>query len=133
MKLSRFAVVLALVCLWQGVTGAQSLTLTLEQALARAREVSPSVLIARARIEETRGRLVGARIRHRDNPIIDFAAGPRSVDGSTLTDIDLGVIQLFETGGQRAARIAGAEAEIRREAATADDTARLALRDVALS
>lgn len=129
----RFVVVSALVCVSPISAGAQPLTLTFEDALVRAREQSPAVLVARARIEEARGRLVGARIRHRDNPTVDFSAGPRSVDGNTLTDIDVGVSQLFETGGQRAARMSGAEAEIRREAATADDAARLAVRDVALA
>jgi cobalt-zinc-cadmium efflux system outer membrane protein len=133
MSVLRFAVVSALVCVSQTAVRAQSVSLTFEDALVRAREQSPSVLVARARIEEARGRLVGARIRYRDNPTFDFAAGPRSVDGTTLTDIDLGVSQLFETGGQRAARMSGAEAEIRRETATANEASRVAVRDVALA
>jgi cobalt-zinc-cadmium efflux system outer membrane protein len=133
MSFSRCAVVPAFVCLMQTTAGAQSLTLTLDEALARAREQAPFVLVARARIEEARGRLAGARIRYLDNPTVDISAGPRSIDGTTLTDFDLGVSQLFETGGQRAARMAGAEAAIRRETATADDVRRLALRDVALA
>lgn len=133
MSVLRFAVVSALVCVSQIAVRAQSVTLTFEEALARAREQSPEVLVARARIEEARGRLVGARIRYRDNPTVDFSTGPRDVDGNTLTDVDLGVSQLFETGGQRSARIAGAEAEIRREAATADEARRLAVREVALA
>jgi len=63
----------------------------------------------RARIDEARGRLAGARIRYRDYPTIDASVGPRSTDVGTLTDVDVGIRQLFETGGQRAARIAGAE------------------------
>lgn len=132
MSLVRLAVALACVCVLQSRAGAQSVTLTLDAALARAREQSPSVLVARARIDEARGRLVGARVRYRYNPTIDFSAGPRAVDGDTLTDVDFGVSQLFETGGQRAARIAGAEAENQRETATADDAARVAVREVAL-
>jgi cobalt-zinc-cadmium efflux system outer membrane protein len=48
-------------------------------------------------------------------------------------DLDVGYAQLFETGGQRAARIAGAEAGIARETAAADDAKRLALRSVAFA
>src|SRR5690349_20580762 len=126
MNVLRFALVPAFVCFTQAGAGAQSLTLTLEEALIRAREAAPAVRVARAWIEEARGRLVGARIRYRENPTVDVSAGPRSVEGSTLTDFDLGVSQLFETGGQRAARLAGAGAEIRREGAAADEAARLA-------
>src|SRR5262245_6194302 len=131
MSVWRVALALAFVCAAQTMAVAQQVTFTLEEALARARAEAPTVLVARARIEESRGRLAGARIRYRDNPIIDVAAGPRDVDGTTLTDFDLGVMQLFETGGQRSARISGAEAEIRRETATADELLRRALRDVA--
>src|SRR5262245_15873316 len=131
MNCRLFVLVPAFVCGWQSIASAQPLTFTLEAALARARADAPSVLVARARIEESRGRLAGARVRYRDNPIIDVGAGPRDVDGTTLTDFDLGVVQVFETGGQRSARIAGAEAEVRREAATADESLRRALRDVA--
>lgn len=133
MNVLRIAVVSALVCMSQIAVRAQPVSVTFEDALARAREQSPSVLVARARIEEARGRLVGARVRHRDNPTFDFAAGPRSVDGETLMDIDFGISQLFETGGQRAVRMSGAEAEIRRETATAAEASREAVRDVALA
>jgi cobalt-zinc-cadmium efflux system outer membrane protein len=112
---------------------AQSISLSLGEALARARAQAPAVLLARARIEEARGRLVGARLRHRDNPTIDVASGPRTTETGTLTDFDIGFGQVFETGGQRAARIAGAEAGIARETAVADEASRLALRAVALA
>jgi outer membrane protein, heavy metal efflux system len=133
MTVPRWWLVPAFVCLTETIAGAQSTTLTLTEALARAREQAPQVLIARARIEETRGRLAGARVRYRDNPTIEGSAGPRSTETGTLTDVDVGIAQVFETGGQRAARIAGAEAAIRRETAIASDVTRLALRDVALA
>src|SRR5262245_29397587 len=107
MTLLRLAAVSAFVCVCQTTAGAQPITLTLDEALAKARDQAPSILIARARVEEARGRLIGARLR-RDNPIIDAASGPRATDAGTLTDVDIGVSQLFETGGQRAARVAGA-------------------------
>jgi cobalt-zinc-cadmium efflux system outer membrane protein len=133
MTLLRCAAVSALVCLCPAVGAAQSVTLTFDDALARAREQAPSVLIARARIEEARGRLTGARVRFRDNPTIDASAGPRSTDVGTLTDVDIGISQVFETGGQRAARIAGAEAAVSREDAATAEVTRLALRDVAIA
>jgi outer membrane protein, heavy metal efflux system len=132
MKLRPCAAVPVFVCLLQSNAVAQSI-LSLEEALARAREQAPAVLIARARIEEVRGRLAGARVRFRDNPTIDVGTGPRNTEAGTLTDLDVGFAQLFETGGQRAARIAGAEAGIARETAAADDARRLALRGVALA
>jgi len=124
---------LAVVCLWQTAAGAQSVTLTLDEALARAREQAPGVLVGRARIEEARGRVVGARIRHRDNPTIDASTGPRSTEAGTLMDFDIGVSQVFETGGQRAARMAGAEAAVSREQAATAEAMRLALRDVGVA
>jgi len=133
MTLRRCAAVSVFVCLVQPRAAAQPLELTLEDALGRARAQAPAVLLARARIEEARGRLEGARIRFRDNPTIDLAAGPRWTDVGTLTDLDVGVGQVFETGGQRDARIAGAESAIAQETAAAEDARRVALRTVALA
>jgi cobalt-zinc-cadmium efflux system outer membrane protein len=133
MKLRQCAAVPAFVCLLQSTAGAQPVSLSFEQALARAREQSPALLIARARIEEARGRLTGARVRFRENPTIDVGSGPRTTEQGTLTDLDLGFAQSFETGGQRAARIAGAEAGVARETAVAADAGRGALRAVALA
>src|ERR1700752_172090 len=130
MTLRQWAAVPALVCVLQASVAAQSVSLSLEQALARAREQAPAVLIARARIEEARGRLSGASVRFRDNPIIDIASGPRMTEAGNLIDLDVGFSQVFETGGQRAARIAGAEAGIARETAAAEEARRLALRAV---
>ena len=133
MRLRQCAAVPVFVCVLQSSAVTQSISLSLEEALARAREQAPAVLIARARIGEARGRLLGARVRFRDNPTIDVGTGPRNTEAGTLTDLDVGFAQLFETGGQRAAQIAGAEAGIAREAASADDARRLALRAVALA
>src|SRR6478609_11069442 len=82
--------------------------LTLEGVLASARARSPEVVVAEARVDETRARLVGARVRFRDNPVVDFSAGPRrAANGGTSTDLDVGVSQSFETGARRSARIVG--------------------------
>jgi cobalt-zinc-cadmium efflux system outer membrane protein len=133
MKLRQCAAVPAFVCLLQSTAGAQPVSLSFEQALVRAREQSPALLVARARIEEARGRLTGARVRFRENPTIDVGSGPRTTEQGTLTDLDVGFAQSFETGGQRAARIAGAEAGVARETAVAADAGRAALRAVALA
>ena len=133
MVVIRIAVVMGTIAASSAWANAQELTLTLPEALARARERAPAVLVARARIDEARGRLVGARLRLRDNPSVDVSAGPRSTEVGTLMDLDIGFTQVFETGGQRAARIAGAEAAVARETATSADAVRLAMRDVAVA
>jgi cobalt-zinc-cadmium efflux system outer membrane protein len=98
-----------------------------------ARERAPRVAVARARIDEARGRLAGAQVRFRDNPVIDASAGPRWLDTGTVTDYEFGVSQTFELGNRRGARIAGAEAGVARETAVSDGTVRQLVRDVALA
>ncbi|HEY7291570.1 MAG TPA: TolC family protein [Vicinamibacterales bacterium] len=107
--------------------------LTFQQALTMARERAPRVAVARARIDEARGRLAGAQVRFRDNPVIDASAGPRWLDTGTVTDYEFGVSQTFELGNRRGARIAGAEAGVARETAVSDATVRQLVRDVALA
>jgi cobalt-zinc-cadmium efflux system outer membrane protein len=131
---SRFFLAVGLTALatTASVASAQS-TLTYQQALAMARERAPRVAIARARIEEARGRIVGARIRFRDNPVIDVATGPRKLETGTVTDYEVGINQIFEPGGRRSARVDAAEASVIRETATADASIRQIVRDVAIS
>lgn len=115
-----------------GVASAQS-TLTYQQAVAMARERAPRVAIARARIDEARGRLVGARMRFRDNPVVDLSTGPRWLETGTVTDYEIGISQIVEPGGRRAARIDAADASVARESATSDASIRQIVRDVAIS
>lgn len=131
---SRFVlgVGLAALATTGSVASAQS-TLTYQQALAMARERAPRVAIARARIEEARGRIVGARIRFRDNPVIDVSSGPRKLETGTVTDYEIGINQIFEPGGRRGARIDAAEASVARETATSDASIRQILREAAIS
>jgi cobalt-zinc-cadmium efflux system outer membrane protein len=105
--------------------------LTLDDALERARHAAPGVLAARLRPEEARGRLAGASALLRDNPVIDGAAGRRDADGRISTDIETGISQTFELGGRRHSRIMGARAELERETASAEDTTRQLLSEVA--
>src|SRR5688572_14282516 len=75
--------------------------LTLEETLARAREQAGAVLVARARIAEAEAGMLDASARFRDNPVLEGAAGPRVGGDRRSTDVELGISQQFETGGQR--------------------------------
>jgi outer membrane protein, heavy metal efflux system len=120
--------------------GAGAMALTFEQAMARAKEQAPRVLVARARIDEARGRLAGASVRLQNNPVIETSAGPRSLRGESgasgesgrrKTDFDIGLSQTFELGNRRGARIAAAEAGITRETAQADEAIRAIVQETA--
>lgn len=114
------------------VVQAQS-PLTFQQALTMARERAPRVAVARARIDEARGRLAGAQVRFRDNPVVDASAGPRWLETGNVTDYEFGLSQTVELGNRRDARIAGAEASIARETAVSDATIRQLVREVAVA
>src|SRR6185503_15712436 len=122
----RWCVVpIGVIWLAAGVPAAQAqVPLTFEEALAMAREKAPRVAVARARVDEARGRLVGAQLRFRENPVFDVSAGPRKLETGIVTDYELGFSQLVEPGSRRAARIAGAEAGIARETAISDASTR---------
>ena len=106
-------------------------TLTLEQALNRARLNAPALLAARARIEEAKGRLRGASIPLQANPILEGTLGPRMSDFGRSTSADVSISQDFEALGRRTARISGAQAGVSREIAVSQETGRQLLRDVA--
>ena len=104
--------------------------LTLELALARAREHAPAVLSARARIEEARGRLQTASLLLRENPEVDGAAGRPSSGPDRGAELDVGFIQGLELGGKRSARMGIARAELASSMAEAENAQRRALRGV---
>jgi outer membrane protein, heavy metal efflux system len=132
-------VVCVAVLIWAGTVSsslAQSLqsALTLEAVLARARERAPEVVAALTRVEEARGRLLGASSRFRDNPSLEIEAGPRAgASGERWWDMSAGVAQVFETGGQRRSRIAMADSDVLRESASVDEVMRLVAREVAIA
>lgn len=128
MKKSAFAA--AAVALFSARAAAQE-GMSLRQVLDRARAQAPQVLSANARIEETRARMVGARLRARDNPTVDAVIGPRFADAGRTTDLEFTAAQVFEPGSRRSARIQGTEAGIEREGAAADDVRRQALETAA--
>ena len=109
----------------------QNQALTYEQAIDRARRRAPLILAAQDRINEARGRLLGAKILLRENPLLELSAGPRHREGSDLIDAEVGISQSVELGGRRRSRIAAAQADVDREAASSQNTARQLLRDVA--
>ncbi|HEY7818765.1 MAG TPA: TolC family protein, partial [Vicinamibacteria bacterium] len=104
--------------------------MTLESVFQRTRETAPAVLAARARIEEARARRIGAAARFREKPAIAASAGPRQGPVDDFVDVDVGYEQLFEIGGQRAARVSGVDALVDRETASSEMALREALREV---
>jgi cobalt-zinc-cadmium efflux system outer membrane protein len=106
-------------------------SLTLEGALSRARERTPSVLSARARVEEARARLAGASLLFRENPELEAAAGGRGSAADDSEKVEVGILQNLDIGGRRSARIGMARAELVASAAEAENALRQALRSVA--
>lgn len=131
MRFARTALAFAgAVSLWPAVAWSQNV-LTLNDVLARARERAPQVVNARLAIEEARGRVAGASIRLQSNPEFDFSAGNRQGNGARSTDLDFGAAQMFEPPGRRAARIAGATAQLDQSVASAESTTRQVLQEAA--
>jgi Outer membrane efflux protein len=112
-------------------TRARASTDAFRVRLARTRALT--VLSARARIEEARGRLKGASVLFQQNPSLEAEASPRLSSPNNFTDVDMALTQEFELGGRRKARIAGAEAGVAREAGDSGEATRRLLRAVATS
>ncbi len=125
----------ALLCSsWPDLATAEELQLTLDAAIEIARVRAPDVVSARGRIDEARGRLAGASVLLRQNTNLDLAAGRRyAYDGSETAEADILLTQVFETGGQRGARIAGAQASIAGSEAAHDDVTRRLVHAVAVT
>ncbi len=103
---------------------------TFEQALTIARQRSPAIVTARARVEEAGGQLRAASVWPL-NPALAATAKPRRDVADPADDWSVGVTQWFELGGQRGDRRAGAQAGIAAAIARGEDTERLVLREVA--
>jgi cobalt-zinc-cadmium efflux system outer membrane protein len=130
MRVACTALALASVSLCSSAASAQAV-LTLEDVLSRARTQAPQVIAARMAIEEARGSVLGASVRLSSNPELDLSVGSRDAVGARSTDFQFGVSQMLDPRGQRAARIEGAMARVDQATATADATARDALRTAA--
>lgn len=115
--MSRLAVA-ALACWIGAIAPAHAqIVLTLEETLARAREQTDAVVLARARIAEADAAVVDASARFHENPVIEAGLGPRRGNGTTMSEVDVSFSQQFETGGQRLARIGAARAAVERQRA----------------
>lgn len=108
----------------------QPVVLTWEDALERARQSAPGVVVARMRIDEARGRVAGASLPFSSNPTVEVEAGRRSGQTSS-TDYGVAVGQDLEPPRRRRARIDAAHAGVTQEEQRARETEREALRAVA--
>lgn len=107
----------------------QERVLTLEQALALAREQGTGVALAKGRIEEARARQAQAGRRFQENPVLELNGGYRQADGDFF-DFEAAVAQGLYAGRQRTARLAGARAGLDRAEAELADARRLLMREV---
>jgi len=128
----RFIVMAGLILLaaLPGAAQQQGTTLSIEEALERARQSSPAIVAARLRIEEARGRIVGASLPFPTNPIVEVDARRRSGEVST-TDYGVEVAQDFELPQRRRARVDAAHAGVTQEEQRAREAERQVLREVA--
>lgn len=101
--------------------------LDLAGAVAEALRNNRALQAARLRIEEAEGDLVGASVLLKDNPDLELSAGPRvsGAGGETWADLDVGIAQRFEIGGQRGRRIRAANERILAARAGARDAERV--------
>jgi outer membrane protein, heavy metal efflux system len=111
---------------------APPVVLTYEDALARARSAAPAIVAARMRVEETRGRVLGASLPFSTNPAIGGEGGRRGGAGSS-TDFSVDIAQELDLPARRRARIEAARAFVAREEQQAGESERQVLREVATS
>ncbi|WP_233262294.1 TolC family protein [Vitiosangium sp. GDMCC 1.1324] len=131
-RLATAALGLAAVILWPRPGAASSSELTLEEALALARQRAPALLEAAGRVAEARGPVAGASPLLQSNPTLEVEAGPRTLaSGERAPNVVVGLAQPVELGGKRGARLDAARAGLARETARQRDTERLVLGEVA--
>ncbi len=98
--------------------GQEQERLSLERVLALARERSPLIYEARARVDVARGELTGASSLFRENPTLEASTGPRRTPtGPDGLNVELGLSQPVELGGKRGARVDGAQFALQAEEA----------------
>jgi len=107
----------------------QERVLTIDEALALARERAASVVLARGRIEEAQARQTQAGRRFQENPTAEVNGGYRHAEDGFL-DFEAAVTQDLDSGRRRAARLAGTQATLDRAEAVLAQARRLLLRDV---
>ncbi len=114
----------------QGAPAGPQLELTLAKALALARKKAPAARLAKARVDEARGRVAGASVLLRHNPELEVGGGPRFGPDGVGVDLDVGLGLTLEPG-RRGARVAAATAGVERASAAAGDATRAVLLRVA--
>lgn len=119
----------AALCLYALPGFGQERVLTIDEALALAREQAASVVLAKGRIEEARARQTQAGRRFQENPALEVNGGYRRAEDDHL-DFEAAISQGLYDRNRRAARIAGAQAAVERAEAELDEARRLLLRDV---
>lgn len=110
-------------------------SLVLEEAIGLAREHSPLLEAARARIGEAEGDLAQASILLIRNPRLSLSAGPRFLSGpggGSEIDAEVGLQQRLEIGGQRRHRVERATALQSASQAQSADVDRVVTQSVAL-
>lgn len=118
-------VTIAICTVWAtpAATADPSMSITRERVIELARKRAPAVRIAETRVEESRGKLVGARVLLPENPALEVMAGPRWANGRT-TDIEALLAVPIQLGGRRDKRIAVANAAVDRDTQLARDAQR---------
>jgi len=114
------------------IAAQQGVTLTFNDALDRARQTAPAVVAARLRIEEARGRVIGASLPFSSNPTVEVEAGRRTGQVSS-NDFGVEVGQDLDLPQRRRARIDAAHASVTQEEQREREREREALRDVAMA
>jgi outer membrane protein, heavy metal efflux system len=107
----------------------QERVLTIDEALALARERAVDIVLARSRVEEARARRLQAGRRFQENPVLEVDGGFRSSEDDYL-DFAASVSQDLYAGRRRAARLAATQAGLDRAEAELEEARRLLLRDV---
>ncbi|HEX5719200.1 MAG TPA: TolC family protein [Thermoanaerobaculia bacterium] len=103
--------------------------MTIDEALALAREQTPDVVLAKGRIAEARARQAAAGRRFEENPNLEVNGGYRRAEDDHL-DFEAAISQGLYGRERRSARVAGAQAALERAEAELDEARRLLLRDV---
>ncbi|MFL6193964.1 MAG: TolC family protein [Thermoanaerobaculia bacterium] len=110
----------------------QERVLTLDDALALAREGGAGLARARGGVEEARAREVQAGRRFQESPVAEVNGGYRDA-GEGYLDFEAAVSQGLDAGARRAARRAGTRAAVERAEADLAEARRRLLRDVRIT
>ena len=102
-RVHRVAPTLVLLLTGAAGAGAQAPTVSLREAISRALVNHPDLRAAGADVAISRGELVTARTNP-FNPSLTWSVEPTVRPGASLTNYQIGIAQVIEVGGKRAAR-----------------------------